>query len=161
MREAFAANNDVVPTHVHSDNEPSMTSKNVAQLLIDLQITRSLSRPHVSNDNPYSEAGFKTLKYCPAFPGQFASLGEAKSFCDKFFHYYNTEHRHSGISLHTPASVHDGTAAEIRGRRAQVLAAAYAANPNRFRGTPTPPELPEAAWINAPPKEKADTEQAA
>ena len=161
MREAFAANNGVVPTHVHSDNGPSMTSKNVAQLLIDLHITRSLSRPHVSNDNPYSEAGFKTLKYCPAFPGQFASLGEAKWFCDKFFHYYNTEHRHSGIGLHTPASVHDGTAADIRARRAQVLAAAHAANPNRFRGTPTPPELPEAAWINPPPKEKADTEQAA
>ncbi|WP_405136443.1 transposase [Nocardia sp. NBC_01388] len=78
MREAFAANNGIVPTHMHSANGPSMTSKNVAQLLVDLQITRSLSHPHVSNDNPYSEAGFKTLKYCPAFPERFASIAEAK-----------------------------------------------------------------------------------
>jgi transposase InsO family protein len=160
MGEAFAANNGVIPTHVHSDNGPSMTSKNVAQLLVDLGITRSLSRPHVSNDNPFSEAGFKTLKYCPAFPGRFASLAEAKWFCDQFFHYYNTEHRHSGIGLHTPASVHDGTATEIRARRTQVLAAAYAANPHRFRATPIPPELPETASINPPPKENTDTEQA-
>ncbi|MFJ9371072.1 transposase, partial [Nocardia sp. NPDC101769] len=161
MREAFAANNGLIPTHVHSDNGPSMTSKNVAQLLVDLNITRSLSRPHVSNDNPYSEAGFKTLKYCPAFPDRFASIAEAKWFCDKFFHYYNTEHRHRGIGLHTPASVHDGTATTIRARRAQTLAAAYAATPDRFHRRPSPPALPEAAWINRPTKENTDTEQAA
>ncbi|MFD3511408.1 transposase [Nocardia sp. NPDC058666] len=161
MREAFAANNGVVPTHVHSDNGPSMTSKNVAQLLVDLGITRSLSRPHVSNDNPFSEAGFKTLKYCPAFPDRFASPADAKWFCDKFFHYYNTEHRHSGIGLHTPASVHDGTAVQVRCRRGEVLTAAYAANPARFRTMPIPPVLPETAWINPPPKENTDTEQAA
>ena len=87
-----------------------MTSKNVATLLTDLNITRSHSRPHVSNDNPYSEAAFKTLKYCPVFPGTFAALDDARAFCDVFFAYYNNEHRHSGIGLHTPATVHDGTA---------------------------------------------------
>lgn len=107
---------------------------------------------------PDSEAGFKTLKYCPAFPQRFASITEAKWFCDKFFHYYNTEHRHSGIGLHTPAAVHDGTATEVRARRTEVLTAAYAANPQRFRSKPTPPALPKTAWIN-PPKENVETEQ--
>lgn len=160
--EAAVANNGAIaPHHLHSDNGTSMTSKNVHQLLVDLGVTRSLSRPHVSNDNPYSESGFKTMKYCPLFPERFASFEAAKSFCDKFFHYYNHEHRHSGIGLHTAASVHDGTAQAIRAQRADTLAAAYKANPERFRRKPTPPKLPKAAWINQPPRENTDTEQAA
>jgi putative transposase len=94
----------------------------------------------VSNDNPYSEAQFKTLKYCPAFPGNFGSIQDARAFCKVFFGYYNHEHRHSGIGYHTPATVHDGTAVQIQARRAQVLDAAYAANPERFRRRPETPK---------------------
>ena len=136
---------------LHADRGTSMTSKPVAQLLVDLGVARSHSRPHVSNDNPYSEAHFKTLKYCPAFPGRFGSLEDARAFCADFFEYYNHEHRHSGIGLHTPASVHYGTATEIRPQRAVTLDAAYAANPARFRHRrPSPPKLPTVAWINKP-----------
>ena len=139
---------------LHADRGTSMTSKPVAQLLVDLGVARSHSRPHVSNDNPYSEAGFKTLKYCPAFPGSFGSIHDARRFCETFFAYYNHEHRHSGIGLHTPASVHYGTATEIRAQRAVTLNAAYAANPDRFRSRrPTPPQLPITAWINDPSRE--------
>ena len=139
---------------LHADRGTSMTSKPVAQLLVDLGVARSHSRPHVSNDNPYSEAGFKTLKYCPAFPGSFGSIQHARTFCETFFAYYNHEHRHSGIGLHTPASVHYGTATEIRAQRAVTLDAAYTANPDRFRGRrPTPPALPTSAWINDPSRE--------
>jgi putative transposase len=139
---------------LHADRGTSMTSKPVAQLLVDLGVARSHSRPHVSNDNPYSEAAFKTLKYCPAFPPNFGSIEDARAFCASFFDYYNHEHRHSGIGLHTPASVHDGTATTIRTHRAAVLDAAYAANPTRFHGRrPTPPELPTVAWINDPSRE--------
>ena len=139
---------------LHADRGTSMTSKPVAQLLVDLGVTRSHSRPHVSNDNPYSEAGFKTLKYCPAFPGSFGSIQDARTFCETFFAYYNHEHRHSGIGLHTPASVHYGTATEIRAQRAITLDAAYTANPDRFRRRrPTPPHLPTAAWINDPSRQ--------
>jgi putative transposase len=141
------------PGSVHADRGTSMTSKPVAQLLVDLGVARSHSRPHVSNDNPYSEAQFKTMKYAPAFPGRFGSLADARAFCESFFTYYNHEHRHSGIALHTPASVHHGTATEIRQQRAATLTAAYTANPSRFRRPPTPPELPEAAWINDPSRE--------
>ena len=151
IENAIAANGGARPGYIHADNGTSMTSKTVTDLLSDLKITKSHSRPHVSNDNPYSEANFKTLKYCPAFPGSFATLGEARQFCDIFFTYYNNEHRHSGIGLHTPASVHDGTARAIRGRRQQVLDAAYAARPDRFRGRrPAAPKLPGKAWINKP-----------
>ena len=125
-----------------------------AQLLLDLGVARSHSRPHVSNDNPFSEAAFKTLKYAPAFPGNFGSLPDARAFCERFFGYYNHEHRHSGIALHTPASVHYGTATQVRQQRRQTLQAAYAANPARFRHRrPEPPELPTAAWINQPSRE--------
>ena len=132
---------------LHADRGTSMTSKSVAQLLVDLGVERSHSRPHVSNDNPYSESQFKTLKYCPAFPGRFGSIQDARTFCETFFAYYNHEHRHSGIGLHTPASVHYGTADEIREQRAVTLDAAYAANPTRFSRRPTPPKLPTSAWI--------------
>ena len=139
---------------LHADRGTSMTSKPVAQLLVDLGVARSHSRPHVSNDNPYSEAGFKTLKYCPAFPGSFGSIHDARQFCETFFAYYNHEHRHSGIGLHTPASVHYGTATEIRAQRTVTLNAAYTANPDRFRRRrPTPPALPTVAWINDPSRE--------
>jgi putative transposase len=139
---------------LHADRGTSMTSKPVSQLLVDLGVARSHSRPHVSNDNPYSEAAFKTLKYCPAFPSSFGSIQDARAFCETFFAYYNHEHRHSGIGLHTPASVHYGTATEIRAERARTLDAAYAANPARFRHRPpTPPKLPTEAWINDPSRE--------
>jgi len=139
---------------VHADRGTSMTSKPVAQLLVDLGVARSHSRPHVSNDNPFSEANFKTLKYCPAFPGRFGSIEDARSFCAVFFDHYNHVHRHAGIGLHTPASVHYGTAREIRAQRALTLEAAYAANPARFRHRPpSPPKLPTVAWINEPTPE--------
>jgi putative transposase len=139
---------------VHADRGTSMTSKPVAQLLVDLGVARSHSRPHVSNDNPYSESQFKTLKYCPAFPGRFGSIEDARSFCSMFFDHYNHVHRHAGIGLHTPASVHYGTASEIRAQRQITLGAAYAANPTRFRHrAPTPPKLPTVAWINEPSPE--------
>jgi putative transposase len=142
------------PQSLHADRGTSMTSKPVAQLLVDLGVARSHSRPHVSNDNPYSEAQFKTLKYAPVFPDRFGSLADARFFCSRFFDYYNHQHRHSGIGLHTPASVHHGTADQIRGKRAATLNAAYAANPTRFgHRRPEPPKLPEVAWINQPSRE--------
>jgi transposase InsO family protein len=151
IENAVIANGGARPDYIHADNGTSMTSKPVSQLLSDLNIADSHSRPHVSNDNPYSEAQFKTLKYCPVFPGSFASIEEARVFCALFFGYYNNEHRHSGIGLHTPQSVHDGTWREIRTRRQHVLDAAYAARPDRFRGRrPIAPALPRKVWINQP-----------
>lgn len=138
------------PKAVHADRGTSMTSKSVAQLLVDLDVARSHSRPRVSNDNPYSEAAFKTLKYCPAFPDHFDDIDHARAFGKEFFDYYNHEHYHSGLGLHTPASVHYGTAQAIRVDRANVLAAAYTRNPERFSRYPEPPKLPTAAWINPP-----------
>jgi putative transposase len=141
---------------IHADNGSPMISHPVSVLLAGLGIGRSHSRPHVSNDNPFSEAGFKTLKYCPSFPARFGCIEDARSFCASFFDFYNHEHRHSGIGLHTPASVHFGTASAIRAGRALVLANAYAAHPNRFvNGIPTPPQLPGPAWINKPKEEPA------
>jgi putative transposase len=138
------------PRVVHADRGTSMTSKPVALLLADLGVVRSHSRPKVSNDNPFSEAAFKTLKYCPAFPDRFGSIEDARAFCEQFFSYYNHQHRHSGIGLHTPASVHHGTAAEVQALRAEVLAAAHARHPHRFRQPPQPSPLPDAVWINRP-----------
>jgi len=144
---------------VHADRGSSMTSKPVAFLLADLGITKSHSRPHVSNDNPYSEAQFKTLKYCPEFPGRFASIEAARAFCQPFFRWYNAEHRHSGIGMLTPETVHYGQAEAVHARRTQVLLAAYAAHPERFvRKPPTPPDLPTAAWINPPAKQSTTKE---
>ncbi len=129
-----------------------MTSKPVAFLLADLGITKTHSRPHVSDDNPYSESQFKTLKYRPGFPSRFASMEEARGFCQEFFPWYNTQHRHSGIGLLTPETVHYGRAEMLQAARCQVLAAAYAAHPERFvNQAPAPPPLPSAAWINPPP----------
>ena len=142
------------PRSIHADRGTSMTSKPVAQLLVDLGVDRSHSRPHVSNDNPYSESTFKTLKYAPVFPDRFGSLADARDFCERFFDHYNNTHRHSGLGLHTPASVHDGTATKIRAKRQETLDAAYEERPARFRHRrPAPPKLPTAAWINNPQRE--------
>ena len=118
-----------------------MTSKPVALLLADLGVTQSHSRPHVSNDNPYSEAQFKTLKYRPGFPARFASIEAARAHCQDFFPWYNDDHHHGGLGLHTAADVHYGRAAAVRAGRAQVLDAAYHAHPERFvRNPPAPPD---------------------
>jgi putative transposase len=133
-----------------------MTSRPVALLLAGLGVTQSHSRPHVSNDNPYSEAQFKTLKYRPGFPARFASIEDARAHCQDFFRWYNDEHRHGGLGLHTPADVHHGHAATTRAARARVLTAAYHAHPERFvRRPPAPPELPSSAWINPPEQKEA------
>jgi putative transposase len=139
---------------IHADRGSSMASKPVALLLADLGVTKTHSRPHVSNDNPYSEAQFKTLKYRPAFPDRFASIEQARSFCQTFFQWYSDEHRHSGIGYHTPTTVHHGHAAHIQQQRATVLLAAYTAHPERFvHQPPVPPALPRPAYINPPPQE--------
>jgi putative transposase len=143
---------------LHADRGSSMRSKPVADLLIDLQIAKTHSRPHVSDDNPYSESQFKTLKYRPDFPQRFGCIEDARAHCQQFFQWYNAEHRHSGIALMTPHTVHHGHAVELTQRRAVTLTAAFAANPNRFKHvTPTPPELPSAAWINPPKQNLAST----
>jgi putative transposase len=136
---------------VHADRGSPMRGKPVAFLLADMGITRSHSRPYTSTDNPYSEAHFKTLKYRPEFPERFDDIEHTRDFCRGFFHWYNHEHRHSGIGLMTPAAVHHGRAKELQSQRALVLAGAYTRNPERFvRRPPVPPQLPTAAWINKP-----------
>ena len=136
---------------IHADRGPSMTSKPVAHLLGELGVCKSHNRPHTSNDNPYSEAQFKTLKYRPDFPKRFGSYEDAEAFCKSFFAWYNGEHRHSSLALLTPEQVHYGAAESILDQRAQVLRAAYEENPSRFKGrVPRPGELPDAVWINPP-----------
>lgn len=151
IESAIVANGGVAPKAVHADRGTSMTSNTVAGLYAKLDIIQSHSRPHVSNDNPYSESQFKTFKYCPAFPGEFGSIQDANTFCEVFFWYYNNEHRHSGIAMHTPGSVHDGTWVEVHARREATLTAAWLAHPDRFRACPTPKALPAKVWINEPP----------
>jgi putative transposase len=144
---------------LHADRGSPMTAKPVAFLLADLGVTKSHSRPRCSNDNPYSESQFRTLKYRPDFPDRFGSFEDAHAFCQRFFAWYNDEHRHSGIGYHTPADVHYGRAELVRARRADVLDAAYAAHPERFvRKPPAPPELPTAAWINQPKEDLTTTQ---
>jgi transposase InsO family protein len=151
LAAAVTANAGVAPRYVHSDNGSPMVAKTVTQLLTDLSITASRSRPHVSNDNPYSEAWNKTLKYAPVFPERFGCLADARDFLTRFVHYYNPEHRHSGIGLYTPASLHDGTWTTVRDHRQRVLNAAYQTHPQRFRsGPPQAPSPPTQAWINRP-----------
>ena len=136
---------------LHADRGSSMKSKTVAFLLADLGVTKSHSRPYVSDDNPYSESQFKTLKYRPDFPARFGSIQDARSFCREFFPWYNQEHRHSGIGLMAPEMVHYGKAERVHSQRQVVLATAFESHPERFvRGMPMPPSLPEAAWINKP-----------
>jgi putative transposase len=138
---------------LHADRGASMRSKPVALLLADLGVTKTHSRPHVSNDNPFSEAQFKTLKYCPQFPERFGSIEDGRAFAQPFFRWYNDDHRHSGLGFLTPTVVHFGQATTVRAHRQQVLAAAFAAHPERFvKGRPQPADLPTAVWINPPAK---------
>jgi len=146
--------NGIIPETVHADRGTSMTSKKVSQLLLDLGITRSHSRPKVSNDNPYSESQFRTTKYAADYPDRFDSLTHAREWMDAFIAYYNHDHRHSGIALHTPASVHFGTAEEVRDHRALALAQAYERYPERFSRRPRPPEIPDQVWIDDPAKRR-------
>ncbi|MHA7156218.1 IS3 family transposase [Arthrobacter sp. TMN-50] len=149
-----------IPRVVHADRGTSMTSKTVAALLSDLEVTRSHSRPRVSNDNPYSEALFKTLKYGPEFPERFASVHDAAAFINGFVDWYNHHHQHSGIGFHTPANVHYDHAADVAETRSATLAAARAKHPERFNTTTDPKilALPGPAWINQP---KETTEHSA
>ena len=142
---------------IHSDRGPAMKSHTVAQLMATLGVTKSHSRPHVSNDNPFSESQFKTLKYRPGFPDRFGSQEDARAFCQRFFTWYNDEHYHSGLGMLTPASVHYGHAEEVLARRSKTLDAAYEVHPERFTGTrPRPLALPEAVWINPPEQTSND-----
>jgi putative transposase len=144
---------------IHADRGSPMVAKPVAFLLADLGVTKSHSRPHCSNDNPFSESQFRTLKYRPEFPDRFGSYADAHAFCHRFFHWYNHEHRHSGIGFHTPADVHYRRAEAVRGKRAIVLNDAYAIHPERFvRKPPQPPPLPTAVWINEPKEDPATTQ---
>jgi putative transposase len=137
---------------IHADRGTSMRSKPVALLLSDLGVTKTHSRPYVSNDNPYSESQFKTMKYCPEFPDRFCSMWHSRSFCVEFFKYYNNQHRHSGIGLMTPAAVHYGRSEKIREARQKTLLRAYQKHPERFvNGMPQAPVLPLEIWINPPP----------
>lgn len=136
---------------LHADRGPSMTSKQVAFFLADLGVTKTHSRPYVSNDNPYSESQFKTLKYRPEFPERFGSYQDARGFLRRFFPWYNEEHHHGGLGYFTPFEVHFGKAEKHREKRALVLRDAFERNPERFvRGLPQPPELPTQVWINKP-----------
>jgi len=140
---------------IHSDRGPSMTSHSVAQLLGSLGVTKSHNRPHVSNDNPFSESQFKTMKYRPEFPKRFGCHEDALKFCRRFFDWYNNEHYHSGIGLLTPTSLHYGQAEQILATRKQTLQTAWQNNPERFvGGIPQPAQLPKAVWINAPKQER-------
>lgn len=141
---------------IHADHGNPMKAKSMALLMTDLGVTKSHSRPYVSDDNPFSESQFKTLKYSPDFPGRFGSVMDARAFSGTFLAWYNAEHRHSGIGMMTPEMVHYGLAEQVHKERQLILRAAYAAHPERFvHGLPTPPALPKAVWIN-PPTATAD-----
>ena len=143
---------------LHADRGPTMKAKATAFLLADLGVTKSHSRPHTSNDNPFSESLFKTCKYQPEFPDKFGSIQDAKAFCRRFFDWYNCDHHHLGIGLMTPNQVHYGQADEVWAERQKTLQIAFDANPNRFvNGKPTPPPKPTAAWIN-PPQTKSEVQ---
>ena len=136
---------------LHADRGSAMISKTVAQLLLDLNIAKTHSRPHTSNDNPYSEAQFKTLKYRPGYPDRFGSLPDARHWARDFFQWYNQQHRHTGLALMTPVAVHTGQGDALTARRQITLQQAHQQHPERFvRGTPRPAPLPEAVWINKP-----------
>jgi putative transposase len=137
---------------IHSDRGTSMTSKTVDLLYADLGIVKSFGRPSVSDDNPFSEAQFKTAKYCPLFPDRFGPITQARTVCRGLFTWYNQEHRHSGIAYYTPEQVHYGKHVELHKTREKALAAAYAKNPERFKSKPVPRLVPEGVWINPPEK---------
>lgn len=141
---------------LHADRGSSMTSRSVAQLLADLGVQKTHSRPHVSNDNPYSEAQFKTLKYRPDYPDRFGCIEDARSWVRAFVRWYNHEHRHTGLALLTPATVHCGQVAAVQAARQAVLTAAYTAHPARFSRPPQPGQVPEAVWINPPRQPSLD-----
>ena len=142
---------------IHSDRGSAMKSKTLSQLYADLGITKSFNRPHVSDDNPFSESHFKTLKYRPGFPNRFGCQEDAKHFCQEFFTWYNRDHRHTGIGLLTPEVVHYGLSGEIIAQRNQVLLSAYLTHPERFvNQIPVAPQLPEAVWINPPNRSGGD-----
>lgn len=146
---------------IHADRGAAMTSKGVAHLLADLGVTKTHSRPYTSNDNPYSEAQFKTVKYRPDYPDRFGSLEDARSWAADFFDWYNHQHRHTSLALMTPAMVHAGRQQEVKQLRQSVLAEAYQAHPERFvQGLPQPETLSDAVWIN-PPKFSSDTDTGA
>ena len=143
---------------IHADRGTSMTSKPLALLLADLGVTKTHSRPHVSDDNPYSESQFKTFKYMPEYPDRFGSIEDARAYCQRFFPWYNQDHHHSGIALLTPEMLHYGRAEEVIEQRQKVLDQAYARNPERFpHARPKHPPQPTAVWIN-PPKPATATE---
>jgi putative transposase len=144
---------EIVPgtLNLHADRGPSMVATTVSQLLIDLGVARTHSRPHVSNDNPYSESAFKTLKYRPDFPGRFGSPEHGRQFCHDFFTWYNTQHHHSGIAMLTPEQVHYGHYGPVLQARRETLTDAYMRSPERFvRGTPNVKQPPKEVWINKP-----------
>jgi putative transposase len=144
---------------LHMDRGSPMRSKPFAFLLADLGVTKSFSRPHVSDDNPYSESHFRTFKYRPAFPDRFGCFEDAEGYCRWFFSWYNDEHRHSGIGYHTPSDVHYGRAEDVREQRQKALNAAYATHPERFvRKPPAPPVIPVVSWINEPKEVEASTQ---
>ena len=143
---------------LHADRGSAMRSKPVALLLADLSVTKTHSRPYTSNDNPYSESQFRTMKYRPEFPDRFGCIQDSRAFCQTFFPWYNDQHRHSGIGMMTPAMVHYGLAAAVRENRQRALDVAYADHPERFvRRPPTPPNLPKEVWINKPPTSDGNT----
>ena len=143
---------------LHADRGSSMTAKSLALMLADLGVVKTHSRPHVSDDNPFSEAQFKTMKYRPQYPDRFGSIQDARAFCQAFFPWYNREHHHSGINLLTPATVHYGQADQLISKRQVVLDLAYQAHPERFvRRPPIHPSLPVAVWINPPASNKENT----
>ena len=145
---------------LHADRGSSMTSKSVALLLADLGVTKTHSRPHVSNDNPFSESAFKTLKYRPGFPERFGAIEDSRAHCGPFFDWYNSDHRHGSLGLCTPHDVHYGVTAKTLQRRAAILDTAYAAHPERFpRGRPVPTKPPDEVWINKPAPQVATAAQ--
>ena len=139
---------------IHSDRGAPMTAKPIAVLMSDLGIAKSHSRPHVPDDNPYSEAQFRTLKYCPTYPDRFGSLQDARQWSQNFFTWYNQQHHHTALALLTPSDVHYGRADEKLAQRQVVLQQAYQTHPERFvKGRPTPAQVPDAVWINPPVSE--------
>ena len=142
---------------LHADRGSPMICKTLGQLLIDLGVSKSHARPHTPNDNPFSEAQFKTLKYRPDYPARFESIEAARQWARAFFHWYNNEHHHSGLGLMTPAAVHYGQAATLTAQRQVTLKQAYEAYPERFvKGVPKPPEVPTEVWINPPQSDEQD-----
>ncbi len=145
---------------LHADRGSVMTSEPLTNLLIRLGIIQTHSRPRISDDNPFSESLFKTLKYHPGYPGRFQDCDQARAWCAPFFAWYNTEHKHSGLLYLSPAQVHQGQAAQRREARSVVLAGAFARHPERFvHGVPVLKKLPDAVWINPPSPETSATGQ--